>query len=66
MAADLFSVTALSGSCVLFFRFRFILQEVAVKECLAAAGRPLRKTASVPNIHNVSQSFPEWKKLRLL
>lgn len=34
-------------------------QEVAVKELLAAQGRPLRKTASVPNIHGMiwSDSF---------
>ncbi|XP_064651713.1 kinesin-like protein KIF13A isoform X3 [Lineus longissimus] len=31
-------------------------QEVAIKELLSASGRPLRKTASVPNIHGIVRS----------
>jgi len=30
-----------------------VFQDVAIKETLAARGRPLRKATSVPNIHNV-------------
>ena len=40
-----------------FKKASFVFQEVAIKELLAARGRPLRKATSVPNIHNVSSSF---------
>lgn len=46
-------VCVVRDNCVFILMHGFSLQEVAVKELLSASGKSLRKTTSVPNIHQV-------------